>query len=435
MEDQPALSPKIFDPDQLISTALLSRLASATSTTSTELCQPFVRSGLIVLPDNRPPVPFTTGLLDTGAQGSNFVSRQLLQRLPASITKLSRHTDRVVRLGDSRSLSINLELILTVAIADSTGQIHEHSLWYSVLDVLSHDLIIGLVDLIGPYYDLFADSVLSSRHLAVATDLSNHLSSLTATVATLATTNNSIDILRNARYLNDEHHSYSQRKRAICHNATSTIDLLALQDGSYIETLSHPHHGTVFADNRVESRYNLLTSMLLRPLAGATIPPWSKPIDALAPEETDTPDPTSFPNDILMYLSTSHDEALHLYREDLKSHITNEMLTSCPEIMTLLTSDLAYDVFVPSHWTGIDMEPYHLEVKPGLPDHLKARSRPIRESLYQDAKTEFDRMSSYFYEKSTSTIASPLVVAPKATAPFIRLCGDYRPINPLENFC
>ena len=35
----------------------------------------------------------------------------------------------------------------------STGQTHEHSLWCSVLDVLSHDLIIDLVDLIGPYYD------------------------------------------------------------------------------------------------------------------------------------------------------------------------------------------------------------------------------------------------------------------------------------------
>ena len=157
--------------------------------------------------------------------------------------------------------------------------------------------------------------------------------------------------------------------------------------------------------------------MLLRPSAGATIPPWSKPIEALAPEETDTPDPTSFPDDILIYLLTSHDEALQFYREDLKSHITVEMITSCPEFMELLTLDLAYDVFVPSHWTGIDMEPYHLYVKPGLPDHLKARSRPIRESLYHDAKKEFDHMSSYFYEKSSSAIASPLVVAPKATAP------------------
>ena len=166
--------PKIFDPDQIISTALLSRLASSTSTTSTELCQPCIRSGLIIIPDNKPPVPFTTGLLDTGAQRSNFVFRQLFQRLPASITSLSRNTDRVVRLGDSRSLAIHLELFLTVAIADSTGHTHQHSLWYSVLDVLSHDLIIGLVDLIGPYYDLFADSVLSSRHLAVATDICNH---------------------------------------------------------------------------------------------------------------------------------------------------------------------------------------------------------------------------------------------------------------------
>ena len=289
MEDQPASLPKIFDPDQVISTALFSRLASATSTTSTELCQPFIRSGFIIIPDNKPPVPFTTGLLDTGAQGSNFISRHLFQRLPASITSLSRNTDRVVRLGDSRSLAIHLELILTVAIADSTGHTHQHSLWYSVLDVLSHDLIIGLVDLIGPYYDLFADTVLSSRHLAVATDICNHLSSLTTTIATLATTKNSTDILRNARSLNDEQNSYSQRKRDICSSATSSVDLLALQDGSYIETLSHPHHGTVFAGNRVESRYNLLTTMLLRPSAGTTIPPWFKPT-----EETDTPDPTIF---------------------------------------------------------------------------------------------------------------------------------------------
>ena len=39
-------------------------------------------------------------------------------------------------------------------------------------------------------------------------------------------------------------------------------------------------------------------------------------------------------------------------------------------------------------------------------------------------------MRTYFYETSTSPIASPLVIAPKATAPFIRLCGDYRPVNP-----
>ena len=39
-------------------------------------------------------------------------------------------------------------------------------------------------------------------------------------------------------------------------------------------------------------------------------------------------------------------------------------------------------------------------------------------------------MHTLFYAPSASTIASPLVVAPKATAPFIRLCWDYRQIRP-----
>ena len=35
----------------------------------------------------------------------------------------------------------------------------------------------------------------------------------------------------------------------------------------------------------------------------------------------------------------------------------------------------------------------------------------------------------YMYTESVSPWASPLVIAPKATAPFIRFCGDYRWLN------
>ena len=56
------------------------------------------------------------------------------------------------------------------------------------------------------------------------------------------------------------------------------------------------------------------------------------------------------------------------------------MTAACPHILDLLTSDLAYDVFVPRTWTGIHMPPYHLDTKPGLPDFLKAHTRPIRET-------------------------------------------------------
>ena len=52
------------------------------------------------------------------------------------------------------------------------------------------------------------------------------------------------------------------------------------------------------------------------------------------------------------------------------------------QILTLLKSPLAYDVFIPTIWAGIRMTPYHLEVKPGLPEFLKPHTRPVREALY-----------------------------------------------------
>lgn len=62
--------------------------------------------------------------------------------------------------------------------------------------------------------------------------------------------------------------------------------------------------------------------------------------------------------------------------------------------MDLLTSDLAYDIFIPSTWTGIKMEPYHLNIKPGPPKFLKGRARPVREALYKDAKSECELVST-----------------------------------------
>ena len=59
----------------------------------------------------------------------------------------------------------------------------------------------------------------------------------------------------------------------------------------------------------------------------------------------------------------------------------------------------------------------------------RIRSRPINPNLYENAKKEFEILTQYMYKDSTSPWASPLVIAPKATAPFIRFCGDYRWLN------
>ena len=57
---------------------------------------------------------------------------------------------------------------------------------------------------------------------------------------------------------------------------------------------------------------------------------------------------------------------------------------------------------------------------------MRARARPVRDALLKDTKAEFDRMLQYFFIRFNSPIASPIVVAPKATSPFIRLSDDYR---------
>ena len=407
----------------------MKQLASAISINTQDICRPFIRPGNIAY-DNQTPIPFDRGLLDTGAQGSNFISRCLYLRLPTSVIATARPTDRVVRLGDARHIAIHKEVCLSVAFLDSAGTSHAYPLWYSILNDLSHDIIIGLVDLIGPYYDLFADAVVDSRRRFVhSTDLSQ-IDTLTHTVQHMATDRTPNDVVRIARSLDSHRSKYTHRKTAICASLLTNVVYSTNTDGTVIEILSHPRYGAVYADDRVETRYTILSALIAAPRSGTILPPWSMPLDEIAPEESLTPDPTSFPDDILAYLSTSPAEARAAYITDLQTHVTPAIREACPDIMDLLTSALALDVFVPTTWTGINMTPYHLEIKPGLPDYIKAHTRPIREALYRDAKNEFERMRTYFYVPSNSTIASPLVVAPKATAPFIRLCGDYRPINP-----
>jgi hypothetical protein len=76
-----------------------------------------------------------------------------------------------------------------------------------------------------------------------------------------------------------------------------------------------------------------------------------------------------------------------------------------------------------------------------MPTSYKPKVRAINGQLFKDIKAEFNQMKTYFYEENQSPIASSLVVAPKATAPFIRLRGNYiwpnkfikRPQFPIPN--
>jgi hypothetical protein len=119
---------------------------------------------------------------------------------------------------------------------------------------------------------------------------------LTDKVIDLLTNETDTDVIQQTTTgITSQHTKYIARKSSICSNPYTTISSIALQDGSTVETLCNPLYGSVFADHRIEERYASLNTLLNAPSTGTVLSPWSKPIDAIAPEELDTPDPTSFP--------------------------------------------------------------------------------------------------------------------------------------------
>lgn len=154
--------------------------------------------------------------------------------------------------------------------------------------------------------------------------------------------------------------------------------------------------------------------------------PWEK-VREVAPEEEDTPDPCSFSGP-LHFLEQSHDESLEEYYTLFETHIDPEFRKAVP--IEKYLREIAVQVFVPQEWTGIKgIKEIDLEFLPGMPTMHKPKARPLNPRLAENAKKEFDRLKGYFYRPSTSDVCSCLVIAPKATAPFIRFCGDYSWMN------
>ena len=156
---------------------------------------------------------------------------------------------------------------------------------------------------------------------------------------------------------------------------------------------------------------------------------WSSGDYEEAPEEAECPIPVAH-EPILLFMETTHEEALKAYVDMLEDHI-GENLKSCKEFKEILLSELAVERFVPKDWTGIKgFPPLELQFKESLPDTHPVRSRPINPRLYELAKKEFDRLCKYNYRPSTSPWAAPLVPASKNGPPYIRLCGDFKWVNP-----
>lgn len=155
--------------------------------------------------------------------------------------------------------------------------------------------------------------------------------------------------------------------------------------------------------------------------------PFLKPSVEAAPEDSETPLPVNF-GDALTFLGKPRAEAIADFESLIEKHVSQEMKDSC-DIVRYLKED-ALNVFVPDEWSGVKgIPPLKLKWKDTLPGSMKPKARPINPKLWEASEKEFTRLCGYFYGASRSPWASCLVVAPKATPPYIRFCGDYVQIN------
>jgi len=153
--------------------------------------------------------------------------------------------------------------------------------------------------------------------------------------------------------------------------------------------------------------------------------PWSEFEDE-APEELETDLPVNF-GSALYFMEVGYEESVKEYRDLFETHI-EKLLRENKEFMNLLDTK-GVRVFVPQNWDGINFEPIELEFSKDMPESMKVPLRPVNPKLFEHAKKEFERLKKYFYVDSTSSVVSNLVIAPKATKPFIRFCGDYVKVN------
>ena len=155
--------------------------------------------------------------------------------------------------------------------------------------------------------------------------------------------------------------------------------------------------------------------------------PWSTPQEEDAPEEVHTPEPCSFTG-ALHFMEMSVEEAKQEYFSQIEEHVSPEFRAATKVVELLKTKGVL--AFIPSNWEGIKhIKPLELKLIVQPPSRMKPPTRYISSRILPDAKNEFDRLVQYFYAPSNSPHASPLVIAPKATKPFIRFCGDYVAIN------
>ena len=345
-------------------------------------------------------------LLDSGALGSSYASLLWVNDNPEAILE-RRKIDFQVKFGDSKTTqALKEEVKIRMAVVDNHGKRHIADIWCKVLDT-GLKIIVGLPDLLDHFLEGFIDIL----RIGAASRASLRYREKEKTVkVSVDEMNFTVMGFKSAheyrKYLNEE----------LLLTMDIKDDWLDSDNADGALDLSEKEHK-----------------------ANGLVQAWGTGL-VEAPEEKELPTPVQF-EDAQAYLSGTRDEAVNKYLEALDKHVSLNMRERT-EILELLKTK-GMDVFVPDgKWSGLKglegLYPQgYLELnwkEDEIKDlRIRVRARAVNPRLFDNVEKEFTRMRGYFYLPSSSHIASPLVIAPKSTHPFIRFCGDYVRINKLLN--
>ena len=318
-------------------------------------------------------------LLDTGASNGNYIGDTIFMRCPIDVRDCvpCQHS---ARLGDGESvLTVTKKITLQLDLyendnPDSDKMVTVKNLEFFVVPGLGNQVIVGRKVLLRP--------PLLKHFISILTQISDEIDARLA-LEHYDSMDSDIDTLHVISTFNPE-----KERTDLAWDAT---------------TYSKP------ADNTI-------------------LEPWTIPPD-ICPEDESTPLPVLFPDDIIYFMETTVEESRREHCEMLLDHISKEFLQACPEVIEFMKSDAALDVFAPREWKGIKVAPIELDFHPDIHKLKPQRPRPIRMDMLENVKKELDRLGKYMLTDSKSAVVSPMTVAPKATEPFLRICGDYKAAN------
>ena len=363
-------------------------------------------------------------LLDSGALNNTYIDKDYFETFRSEVShSIRKLKDSKVTLAEKNSVvSVKEVFTFPISFVDTDGRCYEYTECFYVVPNLSEEIILGLPSLVAfvlPLFinrlvqasiDLFASPKIQSPEASEALRLAESMKK--ALSSAMGDTAQTFGKNGFAQTLGKDKTKDSKLFRA---NQEVPADKLVSDKFSLAVMKAE---GVISPQVDVVSVYDYNREQLISS-------PWYV-IEREAPEEEEFPVPCSNTWH-LHYLSISHDQAVEDFHKLIDTHVSEEFRNST-DIIRLLKTE-GEDVFVPKDWTGVKGVPLiEFNWKENFPEIIKPQPRRVRESLLENAKKELDRLRTYMYEPSTSPWASCLVIAPKATAPFIRFCGDYAPV-------